>query len=734
MVKLNQLSIKAKLQILLLVISLGSILVVGYLAWQRSRVTLQATIFNQLTSVRASKSYQIESYFNTLESHIRSLAEDKMVVTAMDEFSKSYNLLEQELKEQQDNLNQPPPAENFNNYYDEPDVKTDRANLDNYSEPALKNYYETEYFPRLTKAIEGEPDFANYRPKSLASRYLQYHYIANNPNIVGEKNKLVNAGDGSEYSKTHQEYHQIFSNLIKEFGYYDLFLIDPNTLEIVYTVYKEADYATNLQNGPYRQSNLAEIVEIVQENPDRGAVQLIDFKRYYPSYAAPAAFFAAPIYDGANLLGIIAIQIPIDEINNVLTQNQNWKNEGLGDSGETYLVGEDKLMRSASRFLIEDENGYLTTLSDLGTPEEILKLIKLYESSILLQKVDTVGVRAALKGESGIQIIDDYRGVPVLSSYAPINLKTLKWAILSEIDLAEAYAPVTRIQRQLFVTTVILIVSIALIAGFLADRFIKPIRIIIQGTRKVSQGELDMEINLKSGDEFGQLAHSFNEMLHSIRQTSQLMKQKEQENESLLLNMVPMPIAERMKKGEDKIVEKVPQATVMFANLLGLGELTQTESMQESTDKLNELFGLLDQEAQTYGIEPYKTIGDRYIGVCGAINPRLDDSKRVMDFAIAMQEIIDKFNESYNTHLVLRIGINAGSMLSGLIGVQKFMYYFWGDTVEVADQVNAIAQIDTIMITESVYDQLHDLYTFIPGPELQRRNGILIRTWILAET
>jgi len=411
--KINQLSIKAKLQILLLMISLSSILVVSYLAWERSRNNLRDTIFNQLTSVRSSKTYQIESYFELLENHIQTLAEAPMVVESMQQFQQAHQSLN--FKSNTENVEN---SENSENKSVEAQQKTWLA--------SLETYYTEEYFPRLKKGVKGEPSFTVYKPTTLTGLYLQYHYIANNPNPVGEKDKLLNAGDRSQYSQVHSKYQPLFRNLIQEFGYYDLFLIDPNTLEIIYSVYKEADYATSLQDGPYRKSNLAAVVEAVQDTPEQGAVQIVDFKRYYPSYGAPASFFAAPIYDGSQLIGILAIQLPIDEINNVLTQKQNWENEGLGESGETYLVGEDKLMRSASRFLLEDKSGYMSALRDIGTPERTLKLIDAYDTSILLQKVDTEGVRTALRGQSGTKIIQDYRNVPVLSSYAPVKIPGLK--------------------------------------------------------------------------------------------------------------------------------------------------------------------------------------------------------------------------------------------------------------------------------------------------------------------
>ena len=286
---INRLSIKSKLQIMLLVASLGSILVVGYLSWSKAREILTERIFDQLTSVRASKAYQVESYFQTLRHHIETLCEDRMVVSAMVEFNQAFAQLNQ-------------------------------ASIPGDWERDIEGYYTNEFLPRLTKNIIGTPVYETYRPTKVASRYLQYHYIANNPNPVGKKDELEQAQDGSDYSRIHARYHALFRNLIKKFGYYDLFLIDSRTGIIVYSVYKETDYSTSLEEGPYRSSNLAEVVKKVRANPDRGAIQIVDFQFYRPSYNAPAAFFAGSIYDGDQEVGILAAQLPVDEINNVLFQ------------------------------------------------------------------------------------------------------------------------------------------------------------------------------------------------------------------------------------------------------------------------------------------------------------------------------------------------------------------------------------------------------------------------------
>lgn len=170
-----------------------------------------------------------------------------------------------------------------------------------------------------------------------------------------------------------------------------------------------------------RESNLAKLTAAVRQAKGTDYVKIADFESYRPSYGAPAAFIAAPIFNKSEFIGVLAFQLPVDEINNVMTGNRNWRSDGLGETGETYLVGQDYLMRSVSRFLVEDPKGYAKTLRGLGVSENTINKINKYGTSILEQKVQTSAARDALAGRQGTQIINDYRGIPVLSSYAPLG-------------------------------------------------------------------------------------------------------------------------------------------------------------------------------------------------------------------------------------------------------------------------------------------------------------------------
>ena len=176
---------------------------------------------------------------------------------------------------------------------------------------------------------------------------LQYEYIQNNPNELGSKDLLDQAADGSGYSESHKLYHPIIRNYLEKFGYYDIFLVDIVSGDIVYSVFKEVDYATSLRDGPYASTNLGRAFSEAAKSSWKDSVAFVDYQTYPPSYEAAASFIASPIFDGDKKIGVAIFQMPIGRINDILSERT-----GLGESGETYAVGSDHLFRNDSRFLL----------------------------------------------------------------------------------------------------------------------------------------------------------------------------------------------------------------------------------------------------------------------------------------------------------------------------------------------------------------------------------------------
>jgi anti-anti-sigma regulatory factor/HAMP domain-containing protein len=328
---------------------------------------------------------------------------------------------------------------------------------------------------------------------------------------------LDNPGDGSRYSEAHELYHPIIRNFLETFGYYDIFLANTEG-EIVYTVFKEVDYGTSLLDGPYSDTNFAEAFKSALDAGKGEFVYLADFDPYAPSYNAPAAFIASPIFDGDEKTGVLLFQMPVDRIDDIMTNRQEWAAVGLGDSGETYLVGDDFTLRNQSRFLIEDSENYFDLLEETGTPKNTSDQIRNLNSTIGLQEVTTAGTLAAQAGETGTDIFPDYRGVPVLSSYKPLEIPGVNWVIMSEIDEAEAFAPTQILGRTLLIVSIALLVIIVILAIFFSRSLTRPLETLTENASELADGNLDVAINTDNKDEIGDLSRSFDAMRQSIKQ------------------------------------------------------------------------------------------------------------------------------------------------------------------------------------------------------------------------
>ncbi len=490
-----------KLLAVFLLCSLGTICIVGVLSYQSGKQLLEERSFLQLTAVKESKAQQIESYFATIRNQVLTLSENRMVVEAMVSMKAAFHDTE--------------------GLREAPEVELNRS---------INAYYEDEFYSRLTVRNAGQlPDLEAYLPKTAKTRHWQYLYLSDNAHKTGEKHELYHAGDASQYSRLHEKYHPNIKSFLEKFGYYDIFLIDDKTGHIVYSVFKEVDYATSLLTGPYKDTNFAEVFKEVRESDDKDRVKLTDFRAYDPSYRAPASFIASPIFDGDERVGVLVFQMPVDEINAVLTSNENWEDTGLGASGETYMVGRDKTMRSMSRFLIEDSLNYLATLHNAGYAYHTIEAIRKQNTSILIQTIATKGVEEAQKGISGTAIIDDYRGVKVLSSYRPLSIEDVEWYLLSEIDTAEAFAPISRLSRNILLSGLAVMIAVSIIAFGFSRSFIKPIDELKKAATKVALGDTNVYVRVKTKDEIGQLNESFNVMVTSIRESDEKVElQREQ--------------------------------------------------------------------------------------------------------------------------------------------------------------------------------------------------------------
>ena len=368
-------------------------------------------------------------------------------------------------------------------------------------------------------------------------------------------------GFGSEaYQDAEASYREDLDEYACHYEFYDLFLIDLDG-NIIFTVEEEEDLGTNLVDGEYSDSGLGEAFDEGQH-----ATTLTDFEYYAPS-DEPASFTASPVHDDetGELLGVLAFQMPVDIINNIMTDDT-----GMGDTGESYIVGPDYLMRSDSRF--QDD------------------------STILEQEVRMDSVDRALNGEEGIDLVEDYRGEMVYSSYTPLDILNQDWVMLVDIDEGEVMAPANHLRNiVLAVFGSVLVVSI-IISSVAAKKMISnPISDLTNIIEKKANHDFSQDNNNEATkhqnrrDEIGKIANALfsmqNNIVNLVKEISAKSEQVATSSQELSANT----------EENTSAANEVSKAVEDIAS----GASNQAESTESASQKAEE-FGNLIEEDQQY--------------------------------------------------------------------------------------------------------------------------------------
>jgi len=444
---------------------------------------LQQQSERQLAAVRDLKAAHISGYFEQIRDHLVTMSEMPGMVAAMTGFSQAFSTYTDELA------------------VSEKDLQRMRSELE--------RYYGSEFGPVYKKKNPNRPSDAIARLAMLNDQEiaLQHAFVAANEYPFGEKHRLDTAGSDAAYDQLHSQYHPVMREYLDRFGYYDLFLIDNQTGNVVYSVFKEIDFATSLRSGPYRDSGLAEAFQQVADAKTADEVVLVDFRPYYPSCDAPASFIATPIFHDGNQVGVLAFQMPVDRINALMAQDA-----GLGETAESLLIGVDGKLRSDS----PQQDG-----AHIGEPFR----------GAVGSEVASEPLQKAFLGQSGVIGGVDQLGNEVLSAYRPLEILGLRWALLTEVDAEEALAAVEHLMavtktaqtRNTWLGILTLILAAAASAGmafWVTSQLTRPILATVETLRDIAEGEGDLTRRLDENQvaEFGELACYFNQFVGRIQQ------------------------------------------------------------------------------------------------------------------------------------------------------------------------------------------------------------------------
>lgn len=328
------------------------------------------------------------------------------------------------------------------------------------------------------------------------TNYLQQQYIQANPNPIGSKHLLMRANDASTYSKHHAQYHTWFKKMVDERGYYDVFLVNMSG-DVVYTVFKELDFATNLNKGKWKDTDLAKVYrQALQEQKNEGAntpvVAFSDFKAYAPSNNVPASFIARLLRnERGQVEGVLMYQMPIGKINEIMQNDV-----GMGKTGDTFLLGSDLTYRSDSRFTPKGQTDILKT-----------KLPDTYKPYLTKS--------ASFEGEN--------HGYKTQTFSTPFEFQGVKWTLMTEQSVEEANKEITSMQWSSLILGFLLTALMGAVGVTFGRNISTPIQKLTNTMQALAQGNEKVVVPFKERqDELGEMAHTVEVFKENLVQKNQM--------------------------------------------------------------------------------------------------------------------------------------------------------------------------------------------------------------------
>lgn len=686
------LGIQSKLLLMLLAVSVLSAAVVGLIGYRSGSESLRQAAFDRLTEVRESRTAAITDLFTRIKGESVVLTRGTTAVEAVSEFGDAFTALN-----------------------DQPVNPADSATVD--------SWYQNSFAPKLAEMTGQAADPKTFAPTGAAQTYLQARYTVPHGDDYDASLAVDNAGDGSAWSAANAKFQDYFRQTVNQLGYDDALLLNTSG-DVIYSAYKAPELGTNVLTGPLDDTSLSTAYRAAMRATSPDFVDITDFEFYAPYYGQAVAWAVSPIARDGVTIGVLALQLPKQAINSVMTGDEKWGQDGLGTTGETYLAGPDLTMRSISRALVENPSDYVTRAVDAATPRTVAEHAARVNDTILLQPTRTEAVRQGLTGRSGTLVDTEYLGEEALVAYAPITIGDLQWVIVAKLDTAEAFAPVDEFTRHLMLSTAGIIFVVCLASLLLAQFFARPVRRLVDGVQRVTAGDLDARVDVNTRDEFGDLAAAFNDMGRSLRTKQQLLDDQMAENDRLLHTLMPEQVARRYRDGEQTIADDHSNVSVIYADIIGYETFSSGMPSERSLELLNSLVRGFDDAAQRLGIERVRTLRDGYLASCGLQVPRVDNERRTVEFALEMASVVRRFNSQHGASLNLRAGIDTGSVTSGLIGRSAVVYDMWGDAVSLAFRLQDRNGESGVFVTDRVRERLLDTDGFVPAGTVETQDGV----------
>ncbi|MBT9555694.1 MAG: HAMP domain-containing protein [Myxococcales bacterium] len=540
----------------------------GLVNYYHSKEEMNESWATRLVGIRNTQAREVETYFQSLKDHTAVLASSPAIRDGFTALKSGYETAATDLSS----------------------VAAGRADR-------VRKFHAGEFGARWNEMSGEKQAVDTFLPSSPEAEALHDVFIASNPNPLGKKDLLETPPVDFAYGQAHAQIHGYLRTFIGAYGFYDAFLVDAETMRVIYSVYKEVDFGADLKSGPLASSPLAEAARKAIGGAVDG-VAITDFAPYSPSYGAAAGFAAAPLDIGGKRVGALVVQLPIDRINTVMNFDSKWSEFGLGESGQTYLIGPDLTLRSANRdFLAANAAEFDAEWEAAGHPAAEMARARRLNQPIGILNMKSDAAVAAMEGKSGELETRDPTQHEVMVAYAPLQIMGLNWAVVAEIHVSEVYDELPDIRNKALLIAGTTLLFGCLIAWFLGVYFGGPIQAAASRLMALARGDgSEDRFDESRKDEIGLLGAAYNRLCESVedltarasaiaRGTTVAARQDSGAGETLARRG---PLADAFTS-----VERSQSEIARHATAISTGDLSVTVIPRSDADELSHRFNAM---------------------------------------------------------------------------------------------------------------------------------------------
>ena len=662
--------LRRQVSVTLVGVALVSVLLLASVQFVFARLLINDSAESQLAAVRDTRVQALEIGTDRLKSRVSSLAINPSVAEALVDLAREFDELDGDLTSDQ---------------------------IED-----LTTLYDTEALPPFVQAGV-DINSAELVPASAAGRSAQRLYISENPNGIGERDQLDDAGDGSGYSAAHAAHHPMLRALLENAGMSDLLLVNFDTGEVVYSTMKRIDLGTNAYTGPYADSGLGRVVEKLTTVAPGNSV-LSDTFFYIPTSGEPVFFLAAAVRSGTDLVGALVTEVPVRALTDVMTAQGDWQRLGLGASGESYIVGGDRTLRTETRAWLEDPADYLrrhlAQFDDPGATD----LIELIGSPVLVQPVDNAAVTESLDGNQFSGTVNNYLGTTTLAASGPATVEGVNWAVIVEVDKSESDTALNSLLRRFSLVLAVLLPAIAIFGIFLARTLTKPAQTLVRSAERIAGGDLDTEISDLGQNELGDLGRQLGGIARQLESQEQAIVDEEQHINNILSALLPDRLVDRVRGGEEAIGDVFDTATVVSITIDDVPSAIANDAdlALEVADRLNDETLAL---AERHGAERIQrsSASEMYLTGLNQDDAMVPDATA---FALAVIQLVSEVGAEFGFEFTARAGISTGEVATGVLGNSQLSFGVWGDPTGMAMTLASLALPAQVLADGFVVEQL----------------------------